>query len=262
MGFSMAKSLVAFAAIGISSCASAGTEADYQALRSWCMERDLRQNDVAWQEENNRRYFHFHHFCYAMKVENKLIAPRNQQERKAVVDEIAGQTTYVIGHVPENHLLLPEVYAMRGRAMYVGKRYVEAESALRNALRLDPRHARAASYLASLYLDTNRRSEAVKVVSAGLALTPGDYRLRQLGKELRIELPPERAATGVDSAPQAGSGPSGESAAVKTEALPPDAHARAEGAEQPTDVPAIGCRFCPPDEIQKKWRESFGEKPQ
>lgn len=28
-----------------------------------------------------------------------------------------------------------------------------------------------------------------------------------------------------------------------------------------SDVPDKGCRFCPPEEILKKWRESFGQPP-
>lgn len=255
------RSLAALAAAGLSAQAYSGTEADYQALRSWCVQRSAHQNDAAWQAANSPlKYFHFHHYCFAMKVENKLIAPRDAAERKGVVDEIVGQISYVVSHVQPDHFLLPEAYALRGRALYVGKRNVEAESDLLHALQLDPRHTRAAAQLAMLYMNTNRRSDAANVVRATLELMPGDYRLRQLAKELKIEQPPQRPPQAVEEAPAFPHSEAADSKAPSVEVSPTDPAEPVAPAEAGIETPVTGCRFCPPEEIQSKWRESFREK--
>lgn len=256
------RNLVALAAVGLSAQAYAGTEADYQALRSWCVQRDAHHNDAAWQSANSPiKYFHYHHYCNAMRLENRLITPRDARERSAVISDMFDNLSYVIKSVQEPHFLLPEVYALRGRALYVGKRYAEAETDFLNALQRDPKHARAAAYLATLYMDTNRRPQAVEVVRASLAQSPGDYRLRQLGKELKIELPPERPAAVVESTSSGASTQPAESAAAKGDAAPSELPANANGTDAAPEAPTTGCRFCPPEGIQSKWRESFREKP-
>lgn len=255
------RNLVALAAVGLSAQAFAGTEADYQALRSWCVQRNAHQNDSAWQAANNpMKYFHFHHYCFAMLVENKLIAPRDAAERKAVVNEIVGQISYVVGHVKPDHFLLPEAYALRGRALYVGKRNVEAESDLLRAVQLDPRHTRAAAQLAMLYMNTNRRSDAANVVRATLEQMPGDYRLRQLGKELKLELPPEQPPQAVEKVPAAPPSEAADNNVPRAEVTPSDSPESVAPAVTGVETPVSGCRFCPPEEIQSKWRESFREK--
>ncbi|HQZ03267.1 MAG TPA: tetratricopeptide repeat protein [Thauera sp.] len=245
--------------------AAAGTEGDYQALRAWCVQRTANQNNAAWQAANNpERYFHFQHYCFGMQWENKLITAANQKDRVAVANTIINETSYVIRHVPRTHFLIPEVHVLRGRAYYASKRYVEAEVDLLGALQLDPRHARAAVQLATLYRNTDRPAKAVEVVQAALLGSPGDFRLRKLGKELGVALPPvpERAAT----QPAAPEPP----VATSVPEASPDAHSAAataaatdEGdAAEAVDGATSACRFCPPAEIQKRWREYFDEAQQ
>ncbi|HMU17506.1 MAG TPA: tetratricopeptide repeat protein, partial [Thauera aminoaromatica] len=171
--------------------ASAGTEADYQALRAWCVQRLQNQNNAAWQAANNpQKYFHFHHFCFGMQWENKVVGSASQKERERYVGSIVNETSYIISHAARSHFLMPEVYFLRGWAQYYGKQHIEAESALLNALQLDPRHARAAAQLATLYRATDRRAKAAEVVRTALKLSPNDFRLRKMGEEFGVELPP------------------------------------------------------------------------
>lgn len=264
MALSVCRWLVLFLVTGVSTYALAATEAEYQALRSWCVQRLQHRNDAAWQAANNpQKYFHFHHYCNGMKWESVLIAPRDGQQRNNVVSEIVDQTSYVITHAEPTHPLLPEVYVLRGRAMHVGRRYAEAEADLLNALRIDSRHTRASSYLATLYLDTNRRLEAAEVVRAGLSRAPGDRRLRQMGKELKIELPPEAPPPVVEGAsPESADTIPREAAHAESQAATDsDAGTNLESGPETREVPASGCRFCPPEEIQNRWRESFRDSP-
>lgn len=94
---------------GMVAGAAAGTEGDYQALRSWCVQRTANHDNAAWQAANNpQRYFHFHHYCFAMQWENKLISAANQKDRVAAANTIINETSYVIRHVPRTHFLIPE----------------------------------------------------------------------------------------------------------------------------------------------------------
>ncbi|HMZ28955.1 MAG TPA: tetratricopeptide repeat protein [Thauera aminoaromatica] len=249
--------------------ASAGTEADYQALRAWCVQRLQNQNNAAWQAANNpQKYFHFHHFCFGMQWENKVVGSASQKERERYVGSIVNETSYIISHAARSHFLMPEVYFLRGWAQYYGKQHIEAESALLNALQLDPRHARAAAQLATLYRATDRRAKAAEVVRTALKLSPNDFRLRKMGEEFGVELPPlvrppapkPAAPAEPSQAEPADAAPATTEATVTQEAATAARSAAqvdqdagtAEGASQ-------GCRFCPPAEIQKRWRESFGE---
>ena len=247
--------------------AAAGTEGDDQTLRAWCVQRTANQDNAAWQAANNpERYFHFQHFCFAMPWENKLVTAANQQDRVTAANTIINETSYVIRHVPRTHFLIPEVHVLRGRAYYASKRYVEAEVDLLAALQLDPRHARAAVQLATLYRNTDRPAKAVGVVQGALSGSPGDFRLRKLGKELGVALPPvpERAqAPDRPAAPEQPVATSVPEAATDARSAAAAAAATDEGsaaeAAEAVDGATSACRFCPPEEIQQRWRDYFDE---
>ncbi|MCK6408354.1 tetratricopeptide repeat protein [Thauera sp.] len=254
---------------GVVAGVAAGTEADYQTLRAWCVQRTANQDNAAWQAANNpQKYFHFQHFCFAMQWENKLITAANQKDRVAAANTIINETSYVIRHVPRTHPLIPEVHALRGRAYDVSRRHVEAESDLLSALQLDPRHARAAVQLATLYVKTDRRDKAAEVVRAALSGSPGDFRLRKMGEDLGVKLPPARppaqdqprpASPGVAAQP-ADLPVAGESSpAADAAAQVRSAATVGEGAEDGSGTSTNACRFCPPEDVQKRWRDSFAE---
>jgi len=259
--------IVLAGSFGVVAGAAAGTEADYQALRAWCVQRTANQDNAAWQAANNpEKYFHFHHYCFGMQWENKLITAANQKDRVAVANTIINETSYVIRNVPRTHFLIPEVHVLRGRAYSASKRHVEAEVDLLGALQLDPRHARAAVQLATLYRNTDRPAKAVEVVQAALRGSPGDFRLRKLGKELGVALPPvpERAqAPGRPAAPEQPVATSVPEAATDARSAAAAAAATDEGsaaeAAEAVDGATSACRFCPPAEIQQRWRDYFDE---
>lgn len=182
--------------------ALAGTQADYQALRDWCVGRDK------WTAEGRKtdyphppEYFHFHHYCGAMQSMRALYAARDSTRRRAAADSVVGEVSYLIGHVPESHFLMPDAYAIRGQAQAMVNRNVEAETSLLKALELDPRHGGAYSTLANLYMDTNRKARAIQTVEAGLAVDPDRKSLKLLAEKLGVKTaPPSAKATFVDPA--------------------------------------------------------------
>lgn len=167
----------------------AGTQAEYQALQQWCAGR------IKWTAEgrktdypNPKEYFHFHHYCGALEAMDRLYATLDPKKQRYEAGLVVGETGYVIGHVAENHFLMPEMYALRGRALMLVKQTSEAEISLNKALQLDPRHVGAYVSLANLYLETNRKVRATEATKAGLALDSQNKSLLRLAKKLDIKL--------------------------------------------------------------------------
>ena len=162
---------------------------------------------------------------------------------------------------------MPEVYFLRGWAQYYGKQHIEAESALLNAPQLDPRYARAAAQLATLYRATDRRAKAAEVVRIGpeafaerLSAARWARVRRRVPPLVRPPAPKLAAPAEPSQAEPADAAPATTEATVTQEAATAARSAAqvdqdagtAEGASQRLPVLSAG-------EIQKRWRESFGE---
>lgn len=170
--------------------AQAGTQGEYQALRSWCVERNKHKDDLAWQSANNpKNYFHFQHFCSAMRAMDKMYSARNRQEVQYSVSLVQQELGYVITHVPVEHSLMPEVYALRGKAEFFGNAISKAEVSLVRALQLDPNHVGAHITLVDLYIDTKRKDKAIEAIRAAIAVAPEHKGVRHKAKELGVDVP-------------------------------------------------------------------------
>lgn len=238
--------------------ALAASQADYQALKLWCIERDKwSAGGRKWDFPNRDEYTHFHHYCSAVNALNKAIVATSKKDLTFQLGEVMNNTGYVISHVAPDHPLLAEVYALRGKAGIVGHNNVGAEMELLQALRRDPKHVDAIATLAQLYADTGRKDKAVETVRTGLASAPGYRSLRRLGKELGLQLPP------VEEKPsEAAARPPQTPIMKKAEPASPPVHSAGVKQGDPVkppqpgvDIPAaetkVGspknpwCRFCP-----------------
>jgi len=247
----------------------AGTQAEYLALQQWCIGRNKWQAEgVNTPYPNPPEYFHFHHYCFAMPAMYRLYSTSDKSKQRNEVSEVVNQTNYVISHVPEAHFLMPEVYALRGKALALGGQNAQAEASLLKSLQLDPGHVGARIALANFYLDTNRKAKAVEVVKVGLEMDSQNTKLRQLASRLGMKI--EEAKPAVTPDPSAGA--TSDDGGSESETSPPSTSAtegsvpshettkssqqsNAVGGELPPAVPAeqlkIGtpknpyCRFCP-----------------
>jgi len=241
----------------------AGTQAEYQALQSWCVGRDKwtaegRKTDYP----NPAEYFHFHHYCSGMNALNRLYSTVDARKQRYEAQLVVGETGYVIGHVPEEHFLMPEVYALRGRGLLLAKQYPQAEASLLKALQLDPRHLGAHLSLGTLYLETKRKEKAIESAKAGLAIDPQHKSLRRLANALGIQLEelkpspaPQQPATAPATPPSAAAplSPTAAPAPKPTDREADKAQKKPDEAPKTLDAaPAnVGsptnpwCRFCP-----------------
>jgi tetratricopeptide (TPR) repeat protein len=241
----------------------AGTQAEYQAIQQWCIGREK------WSAEGSKtdyphpqEYFHFHHYCYAINYVNKLYSTVDPGKRRYLAQLVVGDTGYVISHVPEDHFLMPEVYALRGRGLLLAKQMPQAESSLLKALALDSRHLGAHLSLGALYLESKRKEKAIETVKAGLTIDPQHKGLRRLAGELGIKLEELKPSPAPQQPATAPATPQSAGAHTPPTATPAQKPALGEVDKPPTktDVspkttetapPNVGsptnpwCRFCP-----------------
>lgn len=190
--------------------AHSGTQADYDALKAWCIGRN-QWHDTGRKTpyQHPKEYFHYHHYCGAMRFMDKAYAARKQTDRKAAVVDVLNNLDYVISHVPKSHFLMPDVYAFKGRAELVGNKKKDAERDLLRALELDPKHVDAHVLLVDLYLDTNRKDRALEVLRSGLAAAPQNKALVRHAKKLGVDIPaPPPAETPPEPGPSVATAPS------------------------------------------------------
>jgi len=235
--------------------ASAGNEADYIALQSYCIDLNnwsvgKRQGprpstrglkDIVW----------FNHYCAAIDGVKQMYSARTAAEKRSLMHGIEQNVEYTIKNNP-GHYLLPTVYAFLGNAYFFTHDYANAEANLLKALSLDPRHASVYITLAELYKNNKRLDKAEQAVRAGLDLNPDLKSLKRIARELGITVEPakpaaetvnakeEVAATppvkedGVQSKP-----PRTQTTAAEAAATPPQNRVENGRPDNPW------CRFCP-----------------
>jgi tetratricopeptide (TPR) repeat protein len=231
----------------------AASQSDYQALKIWCIERDQwNRGGRVTPFPNVANYEHYHHYCSAVDAINKEMFAKDKQKQKFHLGEVMNNTDYVISHVAPTHNLLPEVYALRGKALAMAHHNAEAERDLLKALLMDPTHLEALFTLAQLYADTRRQDAATKTVLAGLAIAPDNKRLRRLGKTLGVKLPEDKPLSDTtQSSPAKESVPVDPPPAQDGVVVVPAETARVAEPAEIVDEPKIGtpsnpwCRFCP-----------------
>jgi len=236
---------------GLPILAQAGTQAEYQALNTWCIGQIAGKSSAEKANQTTmaaapRDSAGFAQYCEAYRVVMGMYGMSGAGHKSILLATVQNHLHYLIDSVPVDHYLLPEVYALRGRALYLNNQHAEAETALRKALQLDPRHAPVYATLADVYLDSKRKPMAQEAVRKGLALDPDSKSLKRLARALGIKVPakPANAAPNIPEAPA--KAPALEAGADK----PAEKVEKAPPATTPTTPMAIGsttnpwCRFC------------------
>lgn len=264
------RGLLLFAFLG-SSTAVAGKQADYMGINAFCIDylNTYRSDQRAQLPSFPNSFYGQTHYCLAVEAHNKLFSTTNPQQRRFLVQTVVGETSYILSHNQESHPLMPEVYALRGRAQMQGKQMPQAEGSLNKALQLDPSHVGAMHTLATLYMETNRKAKATETVKAGVAIDPGHKGLRRLARELGVKVEDPRPGEAGQEKPTSKTAPAlepttpppasvkqapvpplvnGKDGAEKTEKAKPEAKYPSPSSTPPTGSPTNPwCRFCPDD---------------
>lgn len=225
------------------------------------------------------------HLQYGLDNMDRYYKRSPKYPPKFWLQEAIGDFSYVIGHNPgSNHPLLADVHVHRAVALTLSGGDAAARQDYVRAIQLNPNLSKAYLGLARSYAQTGLKSEALDTVTQGLRCLPSNKLLQQdyvkyggklpypapvaraqkpepsaAGNEKRIPEPsPTERSEGdsvrPDSADKAASNPGQDGTQV------PATESGAGKGQSGEGVVERGCRFCPPEEIQQKWRESFGQK--
>ena len=213
-------------------------------------------------------WLHFHHYCFAVNyLRNRLSSVRSQSDRKWMFGEIIGNYVYVLDKSEKTFWMRPQIHLEIGRVYEQMRDKGAAMGQYAQAISFNPDFQAAFLPLIAVQRDLGDPKSALATAAEGLRRFPSSKGLKKAyldlgGKEPFPEPIMKEAAVPRNARPQASpvtteEGRQGSEASAELESAgksAPDAQA-----ESVADEVNRGCRFCPPDEIQQRWRDSFGE---
>lgn len=244
-----------------------GTESEQALLPRFCVVK-LRDDNASAEARTFIRQFgfdnwlHLHHYCYGLNAVNRSLKAGNLRDRDAQLRLAVAEYGYVLRNARPDFWMRPQLNVELGRILARLDRKPEAMSAFQTALQANP--AYLAGYLALVehLRSAGLPQQAREVAAEGLRHLPEAQRLQGLYLDLGGKKPfPEPIA---NTAPAASKGaPTLEEEKGRDETERSLGGVAAEGHEngqdssaQETDS-ARKCRFCPPEEVERRWQESF-----
>ncbi len=248
------------------------TAAEVATLPAFCRAKlgDVSQAEKMAAERSlgAKNWLHFHHYCYAVNfMKNRLSSVQTSSERKSMLNVIIGNYEYVLKHAENTFWMRPQIHLEIGRVYERMREKGAAMGQYGQAISFNPDFQAAYLPLIAVQRDLGDPKSALATASEGLRRFPSSTGLKKAylslgGKEPFPEPIMKKAAVPRDAKPQASAVTTnedrqGSEASVESKsAVKPASDVQAES----VDEEAIrGCRFCPPDEIQQRWRDSFDE---
>ena len=214
--------------------------------------------------EGKDDWMHMHHYCDCVRYRYRAL--RKISDKYAYKYDLGvaiGGCDYVLDKTSRGFYMRPKVLVDKGRALRMRGDAGPAARQFQEAIQLNPREVSAYIELAETQKEGGQNAEALKTLYSGLRANPGvktlEQRYRELGgKEPLPEAVAKPAPDTAEPAPAISSEPP--KAEAPSSAATPAAQAPAGPAAAGDGTPAAptqGCRFCPPDAVQRKWEGSF-----
>lgn len=244
-----------------------GTQAERALLPQFCLVK-LKDDNRSPEAQAFIRQFgfdnwlHIHHYCYALNYVNRAQKAGNARDRNSQLQLAVSDYIYVLRGTKPDFWMRPQLHVELGRLYLRLNRQIDATEAFKAAVNSSPMYL--AGYIA--LIDQLRRSGAVgqarDVAEQGLRHLPDAGRLQSLYLELGGKRPfPEPIPKTPALTPRSVAPPEREAAKAEFQqgvneadsSLTP--HAEPEGPSGAED--GQNCRFCPPEEVERRWKESF-----
>ncbi|HRP26086.1 hypothetical protein [Thauera sp.] len=235
------------------------TDAELAALPPLCMAKMKGNNPSNYVAQfGAHNWGQMHHYCEGLKFVNR--ARTYPKDRRFYLNNAKGEYRYVISHTTPDLWFRPQVYVELARVhMQLGET-AEAQSQLHAAIAFNRGFEAAYVSLIELQVGMGTRSAALETATEGLKYLPESKRLQKAyldnGGKKPFPEPVVKAESPATATPSS-SGSAAQANAPQTEAVaaePVSAESQQTNADPTVER---GCRFCPPDEIQQRWRESF-----
>lgn len=138
-----------------------------------------------WVGLMGKGFWHMHHYCWArINMNRAQRAGVPNQAKKGLWESALKDYQYVINHVSNDFVLLPEIYTRQGEVELLLGQSNHAQESFSRARQLKPDYWPAYSNWAEFLIKAGKRAEALKVVSAGLEYSPNAKVLLELFKTL------------------------------------------------------------------------------
>lgn len=236
------------------------TPADVAQLPPHCLAKlkfDPRYTEAAFAPRFGEYWIHLHHYCHGLKWVNRARASADRRARLGNLGMAKGEYQYAARAAGAGFWMRPQIYVELGQVHLGLGQLGEALRLFTDVIGFSPTYVAAYLGLIEAHRKAGSAQAALEAATAGLRQAPDSQLLQKAYLELGGRQPfpePLRRAE-----PQAQRPLAGESVAIEPAETPaaPD-RATGDGSETTNPSPS-GCRFCPPEEIQQRWRESFGE---
>ncbi|MBW8305625.1 MAG: tetratricopeptide repeat protein [Thiobacillus sp.] len=196
---------------------------------------------------------HIHHYCFALNFTNRFYKTSNPNDKRHYINSALNNHDYVLTHAAPDFWMRPEIHTEKAKQLKAAKRYAEALGELKKALHIKPDSVIAYVVLADVYLDLNKKTDAVAAVEEGLQHGPENRTLQRRYKTLvgKDFVPP--LATPVIGRDGLQNNPPSDTDAKPTEvnASEPVSERALPQSSTPSTPSEIGsptnpyCRFCP-----------------
>ena len=219
---------------------------------------------------NRRDWQHMHHYCDCIRFRYRAIRTMGDKaEFRYNLESAIGGCDYVLKHTTKAFSMRPKVHVDKGRALKLMGDKTLAAQEFSTAIEIDPTEVNAFVELSLLQEDRGKKAEARETIARGLQHNPDAALLQKRYLELggkkpfpepiaRVEPAPEKKAVEPDVPEPQGLPPVDPVIQVDVDPERQDKSSEGEQAGPP-DAASAGrsCRFCPPEEIHRRWVESF-----
>lgn len=252
-----------------------GTPSEQARLPKYCLVRF--KDDKQSPEANSviakmgfQNFLSIHHYCYAQVFLQRAAVAQSQRDADYQRQLAVKEYGYMIRAATPDFWMRPQMYVELGRIHVVLRNHAEATRLYGAAIAANPTYLSAYLLLIGQLRQRDGNAQALEIATVGLRNLPDSEALKKLYLELGGKPPfpePLRSPRSEQSSSKSsesreaevdarvnrteGDGPS------EREVSKTDQTSTAQG-EQGLSAPEGGnCRFCPPQEIQEKWRDTF-----
>lgn len=246
------------------------TDAEMATLPSFCRARlrdvSVAEKKMAESSLGVNNFIHIHHYCFSRNfVRNRLNSIRDPQKKKEMFNEIIQNYDYVLTHGERTFWMRPQIHLEMGQVYERMQQKGAAMAQYSHAINFNPDFQAAYLPLVAAQRALGDSKGALETATEGLRHFPASQGLRKvylnLGGKQPFPAPLERGLSSnktirdADVAIELDTKKSRNSAEEESESRDvPSESAQTSGAQDQVEQ---GCRFCPPEEIQQRWRESF-----
>jgi tetratricopeptide (TPR) repeat protein len=140
-----------------------------------------------WEQRLGGTFHHMHHYCWALGHLRKatLDFKLSSGEKRHLYKVAVGDIDYVLGHAPDDYVLLPEILTRRGEALMRLKEFPAADASYARAIAARKDYWPAYIGYSDSLLAQGKHDRAIEVLSTGISQVADPRMLQRKLDELK-----------------------------------------------------------------------------